>query len=431
MQAKPKAQEAKRRLTWLLATAVAVVLAMPATAAAESARSQGEAASQENHRPIGWPADPVGRGTGFLHPGGSERVREVQRKLNRLGYGAGEVDGLFGPVTDEAVRRFQQKNTLAADGIVGPRTLRVLRLRTERLERLVERGTGFLHPGGSERVRDVQRRLNRLGYHAGEVDGLFGPVTDEAVRRFQEARTLAIDGIVGPRTLRSLGIASRPAGGRARPADRGERLFGRTRDRPVLRPEGEDALSWALYPLIAALLALALVIARALRAPREGRRLARGRRPSPEPELDAGRPNGDRSLGRSSLAGGAWRAELVDVPHARRLLGVGAYLDLADALGFESNSEILLVELRLFAEGQRRRWETAPLDGGAPFAVPVGNLEESVREIVVPDRLPALARILGYEGVRLEPRDLEVLPFMLELSRDLERELIERRIAVA
>jgi L,D-peptidoglycan transpeptidase YkuD (ErfK/YbiS/YcfS/YnhG family) len=55
-------------------------------------------------------------------------------------------------------------------------------------------------------VRCLQSRLNALGYHAGPVDGWFGPMTRGAVIRFQRARRLTVDGVVRPATARALGI---------------------------------------------------------------------------------------------------------------------------------------------------------------------------------------------------------------------------------
>lgn len=55
-----------------------------------------------------------------------EQVRTIQQKLKRWGYYDGAVDGIFGSGTRKAVVAFQKKNGLAADGIVGPNTLRAL-----------------------------------------------------------------------------------------------------------------------------------------------------------------------------------------------------------------------------------------------------------------------------------------------------------------
>ena len=53
-------------------------------------------------------------------------VRTIQTKLKNWGYYDGAVDGIFGSQTTEAVKYFQRKNGLTADGIVGPATLKAL-----------------------------------------------------------------------------------------------------------------------------------------------------------------------------------------------------------------------------------------------------------------------------------------------------------------
>jgi len=52
-------------------------------------------------------------------------VKLIQSLLNRIGYNAGPVDGIFGPQTQAAVIAFQRDNGLVPDGIVGPATWRV------------------------------------------------------------------------------------------------------------------------------------------------------------------------------------------------------------------------------------------------------------------------------------------------------------------
>ncbi|MDR2655099.1 MAG: spore cortex-lytic enzyme [Oscillospiraceae bacterium] len=53
-------------------------------------------------------------------------VREIQTRLKQWGYYSGSVDGIFGAKTKEAVKLFQKKNGLTADGIVGKNTLAAL-----------------------------------------------------------------------------------------------------------------------------------------------------------------------------------------------------------------------------------------------------------------------------------------------------------------
>jgi hypothetical protein len=81
--------------------------------------------------PRGWNAGPVRRGTGYVRPGGSRRVRAVQRRLIQLGYRPGPVDGLYGPRTEAAARWFQYKHGLPTNGRVDRRTLAVLVARSD------------------------------------------------------------------------------------------------------------------------------------------------------------------------------------------------------------------------------------------------------------------------------------------------------------
>lgn len=55
-----------------------------------------------------------------------EQVRQLQRKLRQWGYYDGEVDGVFGQETYDAVIYFQKKNNLTADGVAGEKTLSAL-----------------------------------------------------------------------------------------------------------------------------------------------------------------------------------------------------------------------------------------------------------------------------------------------------------------
>lgn len=55
-----------------------------------------------------------------------------------------------------------------------------------------------------EKVREIQERLRVLGHLAGKADGIFGPRTEKAVKAFQKAAGLGIDGEVSPATWAAL-----------------------------------------------------------------------------------------------------------------------------------------------------------------------------------------------------------------------------------
>ena len=130
----------------------------------------------------------------------SGNVAALQVALRALHLYHGGIDGIAGPGTRRAVRRFQRRRHLAVDGIAGPRTRRALGRRGR--PRLGSRAMRRNHRGWD--VAALQFMLGRRGFSPGSIDGGFGPATTAAVRRFQRAAGLTPDGIAGPATLRAL-----------------------------------------------------------------------------------------------------------------------------------------------------------------------------------------------------------------------------------
>lgn len=124
------------------------------------------------------------------------QVKAVQQLLNTQGYEAGSVDGQFGPATTTAVQAFQRARGLSADGIVGAKTWTAL---------LSAGATPVLRQGTTgDDVRRLQRSLTAALGSTVPVDGDFGPGTATAVRTFQTAHGLTVDGIVGEATWTAL-----------------------------------------------------------------------------------------------------------------------------------------------------------------------------------------------------------------------------------
>lgn len=129
-------------------------------------------------------------------------VEDVQRRLENLGFACPDDTGIFDKATEAAVRAFQQVRGLPSDGIVGEDTWRTLVGASVRLgDRMLYVTRPLLY---GDDVRELQRRLSRLGFDSGYDDGLYGQQTFDAVREFQLNVGIAVDGLAGPTTIDGL-----------------------------------------------------------------------------------------------------------------------------------------------------------------------------------------------------------------------------------
>ncbi len=170
---------------------------------------------------------------------GSEYVRWVQSSLNQIMGLSLPVDGIMDAATRSALRRFQEQQGLPIDGIAGPETKDAL-IEAKRGSTMPEDMTAtdsaaeeeillesiwnevVSHPQsasgypllrrGSQgsTVRELQNRLQSHGFSPGTIDGIFGAMTEAAVKAFQRSRSLTVDGIVGPQTWGAL-LGTAPA----------------------------------------------------------------------------------------------------------------------------------------------------------------------------------------------------------------------------
>ena len=137
-------------------------------------------------------------------------VKELQTKLKKLGYYDAYVDGDYGDTTVAAVKAFQKKYNLTADGIAGKETLKKLDSAYKNADSAKDVDSLRMGDSGSA-VKDLQTKLKKLGYYDGTVDSTFGSGTYAAVRAFQKKYNLTADGVAGSETLKKLDSAYKNA----------------------------------------------------------------------------------------------------------------------------------------------------------------------------------------------------------------------------
>ncbi|RAP49425.1 MAG: hypothetical protein BZ138_07700 [Methanosphaera sp. rholeuAM270] len=135
----------------------------------------------------------------------TEKVKTLQTALKELGYYSAKIDGIFGDLTETAVKNFQKKYGLKVDGEFGPITCGKLNEAVNEKVVFRECTNIWLEEGSKgENVKTLQTALKELKYYTATVDGDFGNVTATAVKNFQSKYGLKVDGKFGPVTCGKL-----------------------------------------------------------------------------------------------------------------------------------------------------------------------------------------------------------------------------------
>lgn len=127
-------------------------------------------------------------------------VVRLQVELKKLGYDPGGADGNFGSKTKKALLAFQKDQGLSRTGVADKATWAAINAQCGGMRADINVRKGSF----GTNVTYLQQALIGLGFLAGSADGHYGPRTEEAVRNFQRAYGLSVDGSAGRNTMTAL-----------------------------------------------------------------------------------------------------------------------------------------------------------------------------------------------------------------------------------
>ena len=169
---------------------------------------------------------------GTLKQGSSgTAVKLLQQRLKELGYYNYTCDSSYGYRTVQAVKAFQKRNGLTANGIADAATQKKLNSTSavpakDEPTAAPPKDDTLKEGSKGDAVKKLQQRLKDLGYYNYTCDSSYGYRTVEAVKAFQKRNGLTVDGVAGESTLKKLNSSS------AVPA----------KDAPTAAPSKDDTL---------------------------------------------------------------------------------------------------------------------------------------------------------------------------------------------
>jgi len=144
-------------------------------------------------------------------------VRSAQQQLKNDGYYKGGVDGVDGPMTRAAIRKYQGDNNLTVNGRLDTATRAKLGIGTAEQSTEANRAatSSSQTPENSQNmmapskaaVSAAQRSLKKKGFYKGNVNGTMSAETQAAIREYQRNSNLNVTGQLDQGTLSSLGVS--------------------------------------------------------------------------------------------------------------------------------------------------------------------------------------------------------------------------------
>ena len=149
-----------------------------------------------------------------------KNVSLLQEALKELGFYSGALDGSYGASTVSAVKAFQKKNGIRQDGAASPEVQKLI-FEGKPVNAKGKKVSVSILPNfpveefsaGDKgwQVTDLQNTLKSLGYYSAEPTGVYDTATQNAVKKFQSAHHLTVDGIAGKKTLQLLNLLAATA----------------------------------------------------------------------------------------------------------------------------------------------------------------------------------------------------------------------------